>query len=67
MTVNTAPERAKRLVGRVADNLADRYIIEHVDNCASMDLVKDTFERVKPDMMVSCVRASAQAHGERTC
>lgn len=53
VTVNTAPERAKRLVGRVVDILADRYTIEHVDNCASIDVVKETFERVKPDMMVS--------------
>lgn len=33
VTVNTAPERAKRLIGRVADILKDRYEIIHVDNC----------------------------------
>lgn len=53
VTVNTAPERAKRLVGRVVDNLADRYTIIHADNCASMDVVRETFSRVKPDMMFS--------------
>lgn len=35
VTVNTAPERAKRLIGRVADSLKDRYTIIHVDNCDS--------------------------------
>lgn len=36
VTVNTAPERAQRLVGRVADTLKDRYIIIHEANCSSM-------------------------------
>ena len=35
VTVNTAPERAKRLIGRVAENLKDRYTIILVDNCVS--------------------------------
>lgn len=35
VTVNTAPERARRLIGRVAEALKDRYIIEHVDNAES--------------------------------
>ena len=35
VTVNTAPERAKRLIGRVAESLKDRYTIIHVDNCES--------------------------------
>jgi hypothetical protein len=35
VTVNTAPERAKRLIGRVAEALSDRYTIEHVANCES--------------------------------
>jgi hypothetical protein len=36
VTVNTAPERAKRLIGRMAEALKDRYTIIHVDNCESM-------------------------------
>lgn len=36
ITVNTAPERAQRLIGRVADALKDRYIIIHEANCESM-------------------------------
>jgi hypothetical protein len=35
VTVNTAPERAKRLIGRLVDALKDRYTIIHVDNCES--------------------------------
>lgn len=36
ITVNTAPERAQRLIGRVADTLKDQYIIIHEANCSSM-------------------------------
>lgn len=36
VTVNTAPERAKRLIGRVAEDLKDRYEIQHIANCESM-------------------------------
>ena len=35
VTVNTAPERAKRLIGRMVDALSDRYEILHVANCSS--------------------------------
>lgn len=36
VTVNTAPERAKRLIGRLIDALKEDYDITHVDNCESM-------------------------------
>jgi hypothetical protein len=35
VTVNTAPERAKRLIGRLIAELQDDYEIIHVDNCQS--------------------------------
>jgi hypothetical protein len=35
VTVNTAPERAKRLIGRLAEALKDRYTIIHIDNAES--------------------------------
>jgi hypothetical protein len=38
VTVNTAPERAKKLIGRVVVALKDQYTIEHVANCESMAL-----------------------------
>ncbi|KAI9737798.1 MAG: hypothetical protein M1834_009166 [Cirrosporium novae-zelandiae] len=33
VTVNTAPERAKRLIGRVVSDLSPKYTIVHVANC----------------------------------
>lgn len=33
VTVNTAPQRAKLLVGRVVEALKDDYMIDHVGNC----------------------------------
>ena len=42
VTVNTAPERAKRLVGRVTEELKDQYTILHVANCESTSLLLRT-------------------------
>ncbi|KAI5209562.1 hypothetical protein E4T39_00914 [Aureobasidium subglaciale] len=36
VTVNTAPERAYRLIGRVVENVKDKYTILHVGNADSM-------------------------------
>lgn len=35
ITVNTAPERAKLLIGRFAKRLPSKYVISYVDNCSS--------------------------------
>ena len=35
VTVNAAPERAFRLIGRVVEELKDQYTIQHVANCES--------------------------------
>lgn len=35
VTVNNAPERAKRLIGQVVEDLKDRYTIDYVGNCTS--------------------------------
>ena len=35
VTVNTAPERAQVLIGRVAEALKDQYMIDYVANCTS--------------------------------
>lgn len=35
VTVNTAPERAKRLIGRMVEALKDRYTIIYEANCES--------------------------------
>jgi hypothetical protein len=36
VTVNTAPERAKKVIGRLTEALKDRYTIIYVDNAESM-------------------------------
>ncbi|KAJ5727613.1 hypothetical protein N7493_005433 [Penicillium malachiteum] len=53
VTVNTAPERAKRLIGRVAEALSDRYTIIHVDNCESIAEVAPKVTEHKPDVLFS--------------
>lgn len=35
MTVNTAPERAKRVIGAMVENLKERYTIDYVVNSES--------------------------------
>lgn len=35
MTVNNAPDRAKRLVGRVVEDVKDTYTIDYVANAES--------------------------------
>jgi hypothetical protein len=52
VTVNNTPERAKRLIGRVVEEVKDKYIIEHVGNADSIELVRETVEALKPDMLV---------------
>lgn len=38
MTVNTAPERAKRVIGAMVENLKETYIIDYVVNSESKSL-----------------------------
>ena len=54
LTVNTAPERAFRLVGRVANDLkaSDTLLLEHVGNAASIEEVKGRVEELRPDLLV---------------
>lgn len=69
VTVNTAPERARRLIGRVAEALKKDYTIIHVDNCEStynarnenfndltitaIDEVEDKVKEHNPEVLVS--------------
>ncbi|PKY05886.1 hypothetical protein P168DRAFT_303588 [Aspergillus campestris IBT 28561] len=53
VTVNTAPERAKRLIGRVADALKDRYTIIHVDNCENIEEVRPKVTQHMPEVLFS--------------
>ncbi|KAF1961650.1 hypothetical protein CC80DRAFT_462985 [Byssothecium circinans] len=40
VTFNTAPDRAKRLIGRMIERLNDRYEIIHVYNCEFASTVR---------------------------
>ncbi|CAM1508328.1 Fc.00g051760.m01.CDS01 [Cosmosporella sp. VM-42] len=53
VTVNTAPERAKRLVGRMIEALKDQYDIKHVDNCETTDIdeVAHKVTKHKPNVL----------------
>ncbi|KAJ5357717.1 hypothetical protein N7541_004875 [Penicillium brevicompactum] len=60
VTVNTAPERAKRLIGRVAEALKDRYTIVHVDNCEKIDEVEAKVKQHNPEVLFSASMWSAE-------
>ncbi|KAG2027683.1 hypothetical protein GB937_000123 [Aspergillus fischeri] len=60
VTVNTAPERAKRLIGRVADTLKDRYTIIHVDNCEKIEEVAPKVKEHMPDVLFSASMWTAE-------
>ncbi|KAF2821380.1 hypothetical protein CC86DRAFT_331896 [Ophiobolus disseminans] len=53
VTVNTAPERAKRLIGRMVEALQDRYDIVHVANCSTIEEVAITVRQQQPDVLFS--------------
>jgi hypothetical protein len=52
VTVNTAPDRAKRLIARMIEGLGDRYDITHVDNCSSIDQVAAKVRQCQPNLLV---------------
>ncbi|KAK3488181.1 uncharacterized protein B0T23DRAFT_224065 [Neurospora hispaniola] len=52
VTVNTAPDRAKRLIGRVVEDVKDKYTIIHVGNAASIEEVKSVVEEHRPNILV---------------
>ncbi|KAF9886613.1 hypothetical protein FE257_011253 [Aspergillus nanangensis] len=63
VTVNTAPERAKRLIGRVAEALKDRYTIIHVDNCEKIEEVRPKVTEHMPEVLFSAsMWTDEQAH-----
>ncbi|KAH7063815.1 hypothetical protein BKA63DRAFT_526241 [Paraphoma chrysanthemicola] len=53
VTVNTAPERAKRLVGRMIDALSEQYEIVHVANCSTIEEVEPTVRLQQPEVLFS--------------
>ncbi|KAK2768315.1 hypothetical protein FQN54_000168 [Arachnomyces sp. PD_36] len=51
VTVNTAPERAFRLIGRVIEALKERYTIMHVANCDEISEVESKVKEFQPDVL----------------
>lgn len=51
-TVNTVPDRAKRLVGRLVEDVKETYTIDHVENAQRIEDVKAMCERNHPDVLV---------------
>jgi len=51
MSVNTAPERAKRLIGRIIEDVKDKYEIHHVANAETLEQVPALVEEFKPDVL----------------
>ncbi|KAF2664155.1 hypothetical protein BT63DRAFT_429686 [Microthyrium microscopicum] len=51
VTVNTAPERAKRLIGRVVEDLKESYTIIHAGNADSMQAVRGIIQKEKPELL----------------
>jgi hypothetical protein len=45
VTVNTAPDRARRLIGRVVESVKDRYTIVHADNVESESPLRSPIAR----------------------
>ncbi|ELQ39644.1 hypothetical protein OOU_Y34scaffold00491g16 [Pyricularia oryzae Y34] len=51
VTVNTAPERAKKLIGRMVEALKDQYTIDYVANCETIAEVEEKVKAAKPDVL----------------
>ncbi|GMK55688.1 hypothetical protein CspeluHIS016_0207440 [Cutaneotrichosporon spelunceum] len=48
VSVNTAPERAKKVIGTVIENVKDKYTIVHAGNSATIDGVKPLLLSIQP-------------------
>ncbi|KAM7204510.1 hypothetical protein V8F33_001474 [Rhypophila sp. PSN 637] len=51
VTVNTAPERAKKLIGRVVEDVKETYTLHHVANASTIEQVRNTVEENRPDLL----------------
>ncbi|KAH7376754.1 hypothetical protein B0T11DRAFT_272882 [Plectosphaerella cucumerina] len=64
VTVNTAPERAKKLIGRMVEALKEDYTIDYVANCESIAEVDGKVREHKPDVLFSASMWSAEEAAE---
>ncbi|KZT54513.1 hypothetical protein CALCODRAFT_438495 [Calocera cornea HHB12733] len=51
ITVNTFPERAKLIIGRIAGELKGTYEIEHAGNVERIEDVQSVVTKVQPDLL----------------
>ncbi|KAL2023982.1 hypothetical protein VTK56DRAFT_217 [Thermocarpiscus australiensis] len=51
VTLNTAPERAQRLIGRVVEDVKDKFTIIHAANAASIAEVRETVEEAQSNVL----------------
>ncbi|KAF2106951.1 hypothetical protein BDV96DRAFT_506956 [Lophiotrema nucula] len=59
VTVNTAPDRAKKLIGRLIEGLKDRYDITYIANCETIDQVAPKVRHHQPNILFSASMWSA--------
>ncbi|KAK3353481.1 hypothetical protein B0T25DRAFT_212341 [Lasiosphaeria hispida] len=52
-TVNTAPDRARRLIGIVVEDMASRFTIIYAGNAESIEEVQSVVEELKPDLLLT--------------
>ncbi|KAI0675834.1 hypothetical protein C8Q78DRAFT_351579 [Trametes maxima] len=63
VTVNTAPERAKRVIGRVVEDVKAQFAIVHVANVERIEDVRSILDKEKPDLLFTAsMWTPEQAH-----
>ncbi|KAE9977279.1 hypothetical protein BLS_001535 [Venturia inaequalis] len=60
VTVNNAPERAKRLIGRVVEEVKGRYTIVHAGNADSLEAAPALVKEIQPDLLFTASMWTAE-------
>lgn len=58
VSVNRNPERAKRIITRVVEEVKDTYTIQYFANCPTIEALPGILSDVQPDVLV---RVSSRA------
>ncbi|KAH6950955.1 hypothetical protein DER45DRAFT_409962 [Fusarium avenaceum] len=64
MTVNTAPERAKRVIGAMVENLKESYTIDYVVNSERIEDIRSLVEEYHPDVLFTASMWTAEQSKE---
>ncbi|KIX97029.1 uncharacterized protein Z520_07143 [Fonsecaea multimorphosa CBS 102226] len=64
ITISTDPERASRMVRKIAEDVKDRYIIIHCVNAARIDEVESLVSLYRPDILVCASMWSSDQSAE---